>query len=463
MSDPNQTPQRTSTHRPPSTPYVQPPPITPLPSTSLLQHFTPPHVYADRLAQMQARLAQSLPRMDTETHTENKDGGLPTISEVDPASKTVPSSDTEQINTQELSTEHIPIQNSQTVSNPNSNKNNYNNNNNNLDEIQKQFDFYALEMQNKNAALHEQLEQMSQQVAQLQYEAAYHRYHANNNPSGYNIIKNISKPESFSGTGDIKDDPDTWIAQMRNYLLLSGTPPVVQAQVAATYLKGAAAQWYKTLSVVDRGQLTGFEALAAKLLTRFRPLDIIAQARNKLSRLQQTGSVEKFNQEFQKLMSLIPTMNEEERIDSYRRKLKYNLQLQLVTQEYHKLSDIMNVALRTDALLFENHMKTLRNNNNNNTFRKPFDHSKARSVPVNNITAASPETKDPDQNQEPASYAATLNYIAPMTDAERQRCREQRLCFRCRRPGHISTNCPTFTTSKCPSSFKPSVPISKKE
>ncbi len=45
----------------------------------------------------------------------------------------------------------------------------------------------------------------------------------------------------------------------------------------------------------------------------------------------QTGSVEKFNQEFQKIMSLIPSMQEEERIDSYRRKLKYNLQLQLVT------------------------------------------------------------------------------------------------------------------------------------
>ena len=337
---------------------------------------------------------------------------------------------------------------------------------NHLEEIQKQFDYYALEMQNKNAALQEQLEQMNQQVAQLQYEAAYHRYHSNNNASGYNIIKNISKPESFSGTGDLKDDPDTWVAQMRNYLLLSGTPPVVQAQVAATYLKGPAAQWYNTLSVLDRGQLIDFESLASKLLTRFRPLDIVAQARNKLSRLQQHSSVERFNQEYQKLMSLIPTMNEEERIDNYRRKLKYNLQLQLVTQNYHTLADIMNVALRTDALLYENQFKQLRNTNSNNSFRKPFNNKfhynsadkprQSSPIPVNNVNATSFQSMD-QHEAEPSSVS--INYIAPMTDAERQRCRQQRLCFRCRKPGHMSTACPVFTTPNRPIPLKPSVPI----
>ena len=286
--------------------------------------------------------------------------------------------------------------------------------------------------------------------------------------TGYNIIKNISKPESFSGTGDLKDDPDTWVAQMRNYLLLSGTPPVVQAQVAATYLKGAAAQWYNTLSVLDRGQLIDFESLASKLLTRFRPLDIVAQARNKLSRLQQHSSVERFNQEYQKLMSLIPTMNEEEKIDSYRRKLKPNLQLQLVTQNYHTLADIMNVALRTDALLYENQFKQLRSNNNSSSvFRKPFNNKfnytnsadKPRTsgpISVNNISV------DPNESE---SSSISVNFIAPMTDAERQRCRDQRLCFRCRKAGHMSTACPVFTTPDRPAPLRPSVPITyqKKE
>ncbi len=230
MSDPNQTPQRTSTHRPPpTTPYAPLPPITPLPSTSLLSSFTPPERYAERSAQHHARLAQII---DAETHTEHKDRNLPTIAEVDPMPETISPSDSNPTNISDTTTTHQLADNIQSNTNTNENSNN-------LEDIQKQFDYYALEMQNKNDALQQQLEQMNQMVAQLQYEAAYHRYHANSSAGGYNIIKNISKPESFSGTGDIKDDPDTWIAQMRNYLLLSGTPPVVQAQVAATYLKAS--------------------------------------------------------------------------------------------------------------------------------------------------------------------------------------------------------------------------------
>jgi hypothetical protein len=130
----------------------------------------------------------------------------------------------------------------------------------------------------------------------------------------------------------------------------------MQSHVAATYLKGPAAQWYNTLPVSDRSTLVDFESFAKLLLTRFRPLDVVGQARRRLAKLLQTGSVESFNQAFMQLMQLIPTMNEEERIESYRSKLKFELKKQLVTQEYHRLADIMNVALRTDALLFENNM-----------------------------------------------------------------------------------------------------------
>ncbi len=56
-----------------------------------------------------------------------------------------------------------------------------------------------------------------------------------------------------------------------------------------------------------------------------------------------------------------------------------------------------------------------------------------------------------------------LNYTAPvkMDEAERARCRENRLCFRCRRPGHVSNTCPTFQSA--PNRPRPSVDISAKK
>ena len=35
--------------------------------------------------------------------------------------------------------------------------------------------------------------------------------------------------------------------------------------------------------------------------------------------------------------------------------------------------------------------------------------------------------------------------VSKLTPEERKRCVEKKLCFRCRKPGHLSTACPAFT------------------
>ena len=332
------------------------------------------------------------------------------------------------------------------------------------DDRQRQFDFHVIQLQNEKLALQHQLQEMNQRVAELQYQQAFYAHHnAAPGMSNFNVSKHIGRPEQFSG--ESKSDPDTWIAQMRNFLLLTGTPPNIQSQVAGTYLKGAAAQWYNTLPVSDRAKLINFEALAQAILGRFRPLDIVAQARRKLAKLFQTGSVDSFNQQFMALMSLIPTMYEEERVNTYRTKLKRELQVHLVTQEYHQLADIMNVALRTDALLYENNMIGQRG-------RETYRSGKYRSgsgtnqavVPVNHVKVD--ETDHTSEISNPVSSVETsLNFVAPspLTDAERQRCRELGLCFRCRQKGHRSANCTAFPPNPNHQRLKPSTDISSKK
>lgn len=285
-------------------------------------------------------------------------------------------------------------------------------------------------------------------------------------------MKNIAKPDSF--TGDMKSDPDTWIAQMRNYLLLTGVPPQLQSQFAGTYLKSQAATWYNTLPLDERIKLIDFESLAKMILVRFRPLDVVGQARRQLAKLTQTGSVHTFNQLFMQLMQLIPTMEKDERINSYRTKLKYELQKHLVTQEYTELSDIMNVALRTDALFYEYNSGGQRSNQysgrggkqhyNGNKYRSESTSHPSSTISVNNvkIDLQQPTNEHTDTNE---SQSVSLNYTAPtpMDEAERQRCREQRLCFRCRQPGHRSSNCTIFTSTSSNNRLRPSAELSSKK
>ena len=35
--------------------------------------------------------------------------------------------------------------------------------------------------------------------------------------------------------------------------------------------------------------------------------------------------------------------------------------------------------------------------------------------------------------------------VSKLTPEERKRCIEKKLCFRCRKPGHLSTTCMSFT------------------
>lgn len=446
MSDPNHTPDRPQSR---TTPFTTPVPTTPLPSSSIASAFTTPQQYRDRLAHFDTRHSRLSTPSEAPVHNpdtvEQRDAPLGTIQE----------------------SENENLTNNTSSNQPSEPNNDYNNNTTESDVFEHQrreFDQRMLQMQNEKNVLQQQVQLMNQQLAQLQYQQALYQYHGDDqNNNSYNISKHISKPDSFNG--DTKSDVDTWIAQMRHYLLLTGTPSNMQSHVASTYLKSTAAQWYNTLPVMERAQITNFETLAQSILNRFRPLDIVSQARRKLAKLHQTGSVESFNQAFMQLMSLIPTMNEEERINMYRYKLKFELQKQLVTQEYTSLSAIMNVALRTDSLLFEHNMikpSNTRPQYRPNTFkhRTENNNATAAAAQLNNIKIDQPDASTEHEQDQPTGNI-NLNYVGirPLDEAERQRCREQGLCFRCRKPGHRSAQCQGAPRP----ALKPSADISSKK
>ena len=53
--------------------------------------------------------------------------------------------------------------------------------------------------------------------------------------------------------------------------------------------------------------------------------------------------------------------------------------------------------------------------------------------------SSSAKTHDPD------TMVIDTIKVSKLTPEERKRCVEKKLCFRCRKPGHLSTVCPAFT------------------
>ena len=322
-----------------------------------------------------------------------------------------------------------------------------------------QFDRITFAMEQRLLQLESALQQANKQNADLQYQQSYYMSHSHpgSESPDHNMAKYIAKPDGFDG--DIKTI-DVWIFQMRNYLLLSKIPPSAHVQTAGTYLHGAAGQWFTYLSVDDRHQLVSFEAFASMLLTNFRPIDLTADARIRLAKITQTGSVNSFNNLFSSIVQRLPTMDMDEKIYSYRTKLKLELQERLILQEFTDVGSLMKAAVRVETLL-----QTIRAQQTQSQTNRPPNqfgkHKQSTSVAVHHLQTDEPGSS----SEEEEGTSVSLNFIAPpkMTPEIRQHCITNNLCFRCRSSGHSSRTCPQFQSSnRNGNSFKPSTAISKK-
>ena len=348
--------------------------------------------------------------------------------------------------------------------------------NENIPEVQQ----YVLQMEQQQHMLEQQVHQQQEEIAYLKYQQAW-QYHQVEQRPAHNIqlqlSKSMARPEVFHGnTGD---DLDSWLAQMINYIKLVGIPQDKAAQWSSTYLKGPAWTWFSSLTAEQMISITNLDSFVAAMTRRFKPLDNQHVARLKLQTLVQTTSVTKFNEIFNSLMQQLPKMDLEDRKFQYIQRLKDNIQTALAAsvKPDHTLHEIQLTAMKIDITLFQQRGKSNNNtmvrNGGNAQYSKPTWSAQPRPVVAANVTnihttPGNEQEMNNDGNisSDDPNTVVHLNNIGTMasvpklTPEMREHCRKNRLCFRCRRSGHMSISCPTFTNTS--NSIRPSAPLSKK-
>ena len=341
-----------------------------------------------------------------------------------------------------------------------------------------QMNQYIFQIEQQKQMLELQLKQQYQEIANLKYQQAWHYHQQNQQPPGnihHQLFKSLSKPDFFRGnTGD---DLDSWLAQIINYIKLTGIPLNMAAQFASTYLKDAAWTWFSSLSADELLRIVDLDSFTVAITQRFKPLDNQHLARIKLQSLIQSGSVAKYNELFNILMQQLPKMDADDRKFQYMQKLKDNIQTALAAtvQPHHSLNDIQLMALKLDSTLFHQRKPF-------NTFRRtpvpttpptwPAKPIIANVINTNTSSVNEPNTSNIANEEADGSsgsitaYVNNMNglngFVPKLTPEIREQCRKNRLCFRCRQPGHLSINCPTFSNISSSTSLRPSASISKK-
>jgi Retrotransposon gag protein len=295
------------------------------------------------------------------------------------------------------------------------------------------------------------------------------------------------KPPTFEGIGRM--NVDLWIFEVEQYFQVVRVPKDEQVGWAGTLLRDAAATWWRSVVIEAQGanhetkpdldypepkpasQLFTWGKFKELIRTRFVPIEASKTARMRLLNLKQLkfGGIEGYNNEFQKLLSLIVDMNVADQINYYVMGLKPEVARDVNLASPKTLLEAMGLASRSSDSLAQNFAAA--NRYSSSRFRsassssypsststsgvsstEPSSHSSSSAVStIQSTSRADPEysnTSLTDVDRGEVNFINRNDGFRPtsylLNRDEWDRLKREKKCFRCKRTGHLAHECRRF-------------------
>ena len=188
-----------------------------------------------------------------------------------------------------------------------------------------------------------------------------------------------------------------------------------------------------------QGGLLTWGTFESEINKQFKPVNNKQIAWDKMNRLVQTKSVQHLVEQFRTLLDDIGDIPDSVAIELFKRKLKPNIREKVDGEkEFTELNDIIQFAQRKDALSYYaygvNHYNTKNGRDeapmqlDNMVMQDGNDNNYSG---VNETVAAVYNSRNPRRNNpNPRLPQDVFKY-----------CMENKLCLRCKEPGHLSRGC----------------------
>lgn len=247
-----------------------------------------------------------------------------------------------------------------------------------------------------------------------------------------------AKPRTYSG--NLGSDPSVWLFQYQQYVEVLGVPQSSWVRLAATYLDGKAATWWRGLvkqQVDENPNNITWDYFKESLIAVFKPVNSSKIARDRLAVLKQDKSVSLYNSRFTELVLEIDDIAESEKLDRYIRGLKRDIKMEVEKAEPNTLAEAMRIAQRYDSISYYSRQSTY---NPNYQLSRGSNSSGPAPMDVSAIS-----NKGSHNNNKYGKSSNSNNKSAtPLQQLSREEftyCQRNKLCLRCKEPGHLARNC----------------------
>jgi Retrotransposon gag protein len=254
-----------------------------------------------------------------------------------------------------------------------------------------------------------------------------------------------SKPKTYDGLRGA--DPEVWLFQFNQYANINQLDENDRPKLAATYLEGNAATWWRNLAMHshDRtGDGISWIDFQQGLISMFKPVNAKKIARDKLASLRQTNSVAKYNFDFTQLCLEINDIHESEKLDKYVRGLKEKIRVEVELAEPTTLAQAMSKAQRIDNITYQTyisqHGQHASRNFNSYTDSNAMDLGGIKEVNALSSRNGRANTKTYRPNEVQKS-GKQFTPAQRLSQEEFKYCQANKLCLRCKEPGHVARYC----------------------
>ena len=244
-----------------------------------------------------------------------------------------------------------------------------------------------------------------------------------------------------------------------------------KVKYAALFLDGAASDWWDG----EKESVHTWAEFLERLYARYRPKLAAEVARAQLSQLRQRAGVSALCNKMLQLLVYVPKMHEEDRIFLFKQALDKQIAARVAEKQPTTLPEAMDIAVQAEL-----YVGGRANSQYGGVSFSKFNgsrqgHTDSTPMEVSNIEETDESKEEPENGNAPPgmqqllamvqdlkvqqhALAATFQKrnssngssrsssssggkVPGVSKEEYERCRRENLCIKCKKPGHIASNC----------------------